>query len=274
MKSDDRNLGMNRRISRRDLLHGVSALAATALVPGQILADGLHGLKAGSTTVAGYPPALTGLRGNHTGSFEVAHKLAREGRRDWGPVEDADADSYDLVVVGAGISGLAAAYFYRKSNPDARILIVDNHDDFGGHAKRNEFHFGGHTLLGYGGSQSLVAPSKFSSEVKTLLSDLGVDFNGFATAYDQEFYRRNALAGGVFFNRKDWGTDRLIRYDLGALGSYLPLASSPLSAAQAVQQMPMSDAARREFLRVLTIDEDRMPEIPADKKFDYLKTIS
>ncbi len=45
---------------------------------------------------------------------------------------------YDLVVVGGGASGLSAAYFYRKEHPDARILILDIHDDFGGHAKRNE----------------------------------------------------------------------------------------------------------------------------------------
>jgi spermidine dehydrogenase len=53
---------------------------------------------------------------------------------------EADTDEvYDLIVVGGGISGLAAAYFYRKTaGPRVRILVLDNHDDFGGHAKRNE----------------------------------------------------------------------------------------------------------------------------------------
>ena len=274
MKSEDRNLGMERRISRRDLLHGVGALATTSIVPGKTLADEILALEAVSAGVTGYPPALTGLRGNHIGSFEVAHQLAREDRRDWGPVEEPDSDMYALVVVGAGISGLAAAHFYRKINPDARILILDNHDDFGGHAKRNEFDFGGRTLLGYGGSQSLEQPSGYSNIVKTLLRDLGVDLTHFSTAYDQEFYRRNGLGGGVFFNRKDWGTDRLVRYDLGALGSYVPLAPTQLSAAEAVQQMPMSESARGELLRLLETEEDRMPEIPADSKEDYLYTIS
>ena len=95
-----------------------------------------------------YPPSLTGLRGSHPGSFEVAHQLAREGRSNWGPVGEPDADTYDLVVVGGGVSGLAAAYFYRKQRPDARILILDNQDDFGGHAKRNEFRVGNRTLIG------------------------------------------------------------------------------------------------------------------------------
>ncbi|SVB64468.1 uncharacterized protein METZ01_LOCUS217322, partial [marine metagenome] len=182
MKSADRNLGMERRISRRDLLHGVGALATTSIVPGKTLADEILALEAVSAGVTGYPPALTGLRGNHIGSFEVAHKLAREDRRGWGPVEEPDSDMYGLVVVGAGISGLAAAYFYQKINPDARILILDNHDDFGGHAKRNEFDFGDRTLLGYGGSQSIEQPSGYSNVVKTLLHNLGVDLTRFSTA--------------------------------------------------------------------------------------------
>jgi spermidine dehydrogenase len=84
------------------------------------------------------------MRGSHPGAFEVTHSL-RDGtfwEKAGKPVETGE--EYDLVVVGGGISGLAAAYFYRKqAGPSARILILDNHDDFGGHAKRNEFHLGG-----------------------------------------------------------------------------------------------------------------------------------
>ena len=265
---------MDRRISRRDILHGVGALAATSLVPGRALADEILRLEGHAAGAASYPPAMTGLRGSHVGSFEVAHELAREGRQDWGPVEEPDSGTYDLVVVGAGISGLAAAYFYWQAHPDARILVLDNHDDFGGHAKRNEFDVGGRTIIGYGGSQSLEAPSGYSDVVKTLLGDLGVDIKRFNTAYDQEFYRRNGLGAGTHFNPEDWGVDHLVRYDLGGLEGYLPLAPSRLSAAEAVDQMPMSDAARIEMLRLLTTEEDRMPDVPADAKEDYLYSIS
>ena len=90
-----------------------------------------------------YPPALTGMRGSHPGSFEVAHALAWTGNEFSIPKNQTD-DTYDLVVVGAGISGLAAACLYRqKTSADARILLLDNHDDFGGHAKRNEFEVDG-----------------------------------------------------------------------------------------------------------------------------------
>ena len=155
MKARDRHLGMDRPISRRDFINGIGVLAASTLVPGRALAEKMLALEHAGHT-AGYPPALTGLRGSHVGSFEVAHQLAREGRRDWGAVQAPDPDLYDLVVVGAGASGLAAAHFFRREHPNARILILDNHDDFGGHAKRNEFQVGGRKIIGYGGSQSFA----------------------------------------------------------------------------------------------------------------------
>ena len=96
-------------ITRRDFLGGTALAIAAGLTPlDQLRAD----------TARYYPPALTGLRGSHPGAFEVAHRLAREGEKfDFSgkPVEE----EYDLVVVGGGISGLAAAWFYREAHGDA-----------------------------------------------------------------------------------------------------------------------------------------------------------
>ena len=269
MKSRDGNLGMDRPISRRDVLHGMGALAASALCAQKNSVFALE-----HTGAAGYPPALMGFRGSHVGSFEVAHQLARMRRRDWGTVQTSDSDIYDLVVVGGGFSGLAAAHFFLKQKPQARILILDNHDDFGGHARRNEFQVGGRTLIGYGGNQSLEAPSGYSDVVKGLLRDLDVDINRFDTAYDQEFFKRHGLTGGVYFNRKDWGVDRIVPFDLGTFYGFLPVAPSPLSPKEAVEQMPISQAARREFLRLLVTDQDQIPEIPPGSKEEYLYTLS
>ena len=221
-----------------------------------------------------YPPGLTGLRGDHTGSYEVSHQLAREGKRDWGPVIEPDAGIYDLVVVGAGISGLSAAHFYQKQHPQACILILDNHDDFGGHAKRNEFHAGDRTLIAYGGAQTLQEPSGYSDIVKGLLDDLNVDVSRFDSAYDQGFYRRNGLRAGMHFGREAWGVDRTVAFDMGILEDYLPLAPSTLSAETAVAQMPIPAAAKQEFIRLLLTDEDQIPAVPADEKWDYLSKIS
>ncbi len=269
MRSKDRDLGMDRPISRRDVLHGMGVLAGGALCarPGQALA-----LEPAGT--ADYPPALTGLRGSHAGSFEVAHQLARKGRRDWGTVQRPDADVYDLVVVGAGFSGLAAAHFFLQRQPKARILILDNHDDFGGHARRNEFQAGGRTLIGYGGNQTLEAPSGYSGVVKGLLRDLGVDVKRFETAYDQEFYQRHGLTAGIYFNRQDWGADRIVPFDLGTFEFFLPLAPSPLSPKEAVARMPISQPAKRELLRLLGTRQDQIPDVPPYAKEEYLYTLS
>ena len=132
---DDDALGMNARISRRDFVNGaavaVGALGAGVPALGAARAGGL--IPQDET----YPPSRTGMRGSHPGSFEMAHAL-RDGQKP-GDAQDT-GETYDLVIVGGGLSGLAAAHFYRKAvGPQARILILDNHDDFGGHAKRNEY---------------------------------------------------------------------------------------------------------------------------------------
>ena len=165
-----------------------------------------------------YPPALTGLRGQHPGSFEIAHAMARAARRQ--PIDNLPVEeSYDLVVVGGGISGLAAAWFFRRAaGPDARILILDNHDDFGGHAKRNEFTIDQRLLIGYGGSQSIQSPRTLYSDVaKDLLRGLGVDVGQFETAFDRGLYSSLGLSRGAFFAREAFGRD-------------VPLADDPLAS--------------------------------------------
>ncbi|MEH6551773.1 MAG: NAD(P)-binding protein [Pseudomonadales bacterium] len=149
---------MKNTITRRDFLNGAALTIAATAVPYRALALG----NVATSTTDYYPPLLTGMRGSHKGSFEVAHALARYGKR---PTEYQPLDEeYDLVVVGGGISGLTAAYLYRQQmGDDAKILVLDNHDDFGGHAKRNEFNSGGKTLLGFGGSinleQNVLSPA-------------------------------------------------------------------------------------------------------------------
>ena len=222
MKPSDRKLGMDRPITRRDMLQGMALVTAGSALPIWALASSPSENKAYR-----YPPLLDGLRGNHVGSFEMIHQVAHYGRRDWGSAIEPDQGIYDLVVVGAGISGLTAAYYYRRKHPKARILILDNHDDFGGHAKRNEFEVDGHRLIGYGGTQTLQEPSGFSRQVKSLLKDLGVDIGAFDRAYDQNFYTDNNLGAGLHFGREQWGKTAMVRFDLGCFQDYIPVAESP-----------------------------------------------
>ena len=86
------------KITRRDFLDGVAMMGgAAALSPLHVFGE--HTQE--ELSVGVYPPTLTGLRGNHPGSYDVAHALARGGQR---PTEFEEVDNvYDLVVVGAGI---------------------------------------------------------------------------------------------------------------------------------------------------------------------------
>ena len=167
---------MATQITRRDLLNGMAISAVGAMLPAyagapKVMLDSSMRPRGPSTY---YPPTLTGMRGSHAGSFEVAHALAWQGQKP-DAYESLD-EHYDLVVVGAGMSGLAAAWYYlKKAGPDARVLVLDNHDDFGGHAKRNEFHHKDRMLLSLGGAQNLDSPSNYGDVAGSLLIDLGID---------------------------------------------------------------------------------------------------
>src|SRR5581483_9965420 len=158
-----------------------------------------------------YPPALTGLRGSHPGSFEVAHTV-RDGTlwQDSGKIDDT-GESYDLIVVGGGISGLAAAYYFRKiAGPKARVLVLDNHDDFGGHAKRNEFRTGNRTLLGFGGTYSIESPAPYSAVSKSLVEELGIDVASYPKYVSKDLYRSLGLRSSIFFDKESFGADKLV----------------------------------------------------------------
>lgn len=195
-------------ITRRDFLNGMSLAVVAGLSPLSLL----HGEGAGAESLHQgiYPPSLTGLRGSTNESYRFAHMLRDGEKFDFSklPIQE----SYDLVVVGAGISGLCAAcVFQDKHGKQAKILILDNHDDFGGHARRNEFHFGDKMLLSYGGSESLQSPKAlYSQEVVAFLNQIGIDIDALAKAFDVNFYPDLGLSRGVYFNQKDFGADLVV----------------------------------------------------------------
>ena len=228
-----------------------------------------------------YPPALTGLRGSHPGSHTHAHDRALANKRDWGPTTKLK-ENYDLVVVGGGISGLSAAYFYQQRHgKDKQVLILDNHDDFGGHAKRNEHTIGGKTLIAYGGSQSIVEPQYGSKVVRALLEDIGVDIERFDTAYDRSFFKMWDLGAVTYFNKEVFGEDRVVRHPFCNYPNYIEgmVMRGKLSNEEAAQQTPLSEKGKEQLLRVLnggvhSIDvpkEDLSEYIYSHSYFDYLK---
>jgi spermidine dehydrogenase len=264
MKSDD-ELGMNAGITRRDLLHDAGA-AALALVlgsgAGRALAD--EPAAPPSSPAADYPPTRTGLRGSHPGAFEAAHALAREGRPFPAP-RDLDED-YDLVIVGAGISGLAAAHYYRERfGADSRILLLENHDDFGGHAKRNEFHQGGRMRLSLGGTHNLEWWN-FSDTVNAFLAGHGVDPQ--AMLKKKQFrYGRTAPEGmAMWFDKERYGVDRLVTdCDLSAPGG---------PPADSIDRIPIPATAREQLKAFYRRRDNVLADLGEEEAEAQLRSIS
>ena len=237
---------MHRAITRRDFVNGIGIALGASLLPGCRSGDN----PAAKLASAYYPPAATGMRGAHPGSFENAH-AAVQGRQ-W-PAGPA-SEHYDLVVVGAGISGLTAAYvFHRDINPDARILILDNHDDFGGHAKRNEFTYEGRTFIGYGGTMLIEAPATYPDVSKQVIRELGIDTGRRAEFHHDDLFTSVGVGLGSFFDRETFGADYL--------------ASGGFGFTEAIDAAPLSADARRELERLFADDEDYLDGMtPAERR--------
>jgi len=266
---DDERLGLNRPIDRRDFLSGIALGLGAVLMPESASQAGpSHG--GFPQDAPGYdPPKRTGMRGSHPGSYERAHAL-RDGARTFGRTVDT-GESFDLVVVGAGIGGLAAAHFFGRKHPGARILILDNHDDFGGHAKRNEFTVDGRQLLANGGSYAIESPLPYSAVARQVLADLGIDPPALARRDDRAGNYRH-LVDGRFFDRQTYGVDRLVagEPDSREGGERPPLDEWRAFAARA----PMHERARRDLVRLNVARTNYFPGDDSETKKERLSRMS
>jgi spermidine dehydrogenase len=250
----DKALGMDRKITRRDFLNGV-AVGAGVLSLSQHL--NFHALAQSSTSsgAKSYPPSATGPQGQTDASQTIMHAVRDGSMFDFGSATPT-GETYDLVVVGAGISGLAAAYLYRQQMPGARVLIVDPLEDFGGHAKRNEFEVDGKTLIGYGGSQTLQSPSYFSAAVNKLLTDIAIDLPKFETYFDQAWSDDRGLTSGLFFPKEVWGEDVMVRRD-GEMSEW-------------IKQTPMSEKAKQDLVTFVSDPPDYLAGMTREEKLEFL----
>jgi spermidine dehydrogenase len=267
---------MGASITRRDFLNGVALTAGAALIPPEMWAAAAPDLEPQGAP-GYYPPAKTGLRGSHPGSFENMHQV-RDGAfwRDVPkPVETGE--SYDLVVVGGGISGLSAAHYFRKAAGDkARILILDNHDDFGGHAKRNEFHAGNAFRLGFGGTYSIESPAPYSATAKALIEELGIDVASYPKYVSKVLYRSLGMKPHIFFDKETFGADKLVVNPTRAGGDESGINS--VAGSEELQaflkEAPLSEQAKQDFQRLLIEKKDYLPGLSSDEKKARLARIS
>lgn len=261
MRPDPRDLGMDRRIERRDFLNGV-ALGAAGAWTARHAPPAWAGVGQPQPGVPAYPPARLGLRGEHPAALEAFGRIEGGEFRAF-PSGAADTDeSYDLVIVGGGLSGLSAAYFWHRALPNQRVLVLDNHDDFGGHAKRNEFTYQGRTFLSFGGTMSVATPYPYSFMAKALLVDLGVDVGRNAEFLDRTLFDTYHLGRGMFFDKEHFGRDTLVP----------GYGSAPW--AEFFHRAPLSDAARRDLIRLHGKNPDYLSGMSVEQKTALLSRIS
>ena len=250
---------MRDKITRRDFLSGTQIAIGASLCPSLLSACGVSETSSGIALLKDYyPPSKTGLRGSHDGSWEIMH--ARVSGKEF--PHKTPSEHYDLVVIGAGISGLSAAHFYRKENPNAKILILDNHDDFGGHAKRNEFDVEGQFKMGYGGTEAIDTPSAYEPESIQLLKDIGIETEKFYDYFDQGFWDRYGLSKSIVFDKETFGEDKIV------------FGYGERSWEDFAADMPVSDKAKADFIRVHTSEEDYIPDKSFDEKYEILRKTS
>ena len=262
---------MKKSITRRDFLNGVavSTVALSTAPLSLAAASAPYGALAQSTAKGQgyYPPLLTDMRGSHKGSFDAAHALVMHGQRP-DTYERVD-ETYDLVVVGGGISGLAAAYLYRKKmGAQARILVLDNHDDFGGHAKRNEFQVEGKMLLGFGGSVNLEQ-NAMGPEAYQLLEEIGVEFKALQDAGANDYALTNGEAPyGLFLGGELYDQDKIVvgpwGYALAGAGDYRAL----------IESLNLSADDEAKLISLVAGEKDYLADIPLQDREQYLRSSS
>ena len=253
-------------ITRREFIDGI----ACAVVAGGAVTH--PGSAFGAAT---YPPARTGLGGSGAADYQIAHGI-RDGRR-YELAGQPIAERYDLVVVGAGLGGLAAAHFMRRARPRARILILDNHDEFGGHARRNEFSVDGRFMLGYGGSESLEGPRRrWTRAARTCIQDVGIDLDRLERGFNVGLYPGMGLSSGLFFPRELFGTDRLVTGDpMRTLPSDIPPhLHRGRTPAQFLAEWPVDEARRAQLMKLYTDPTDVLAGHSLEAKLALLQSIS
>ncbi|MEE9244139.1 MAG: NAD(P)-binding protein, partial [Mycobacterium sp.] len=166
----------------------------------------------------------------------------------------------DLVIVGGGISGLAAAHFFTTHvGRQARVLVLDNHDDFGGHAKRNEFHYNGRMLALNGGTLNIESPERYNAPSRALLDAIGIDLDRFRSdnAESRGMYRRMGLGSAYFFDKETWGADRFVKRDGGRGYTAEFLSATPLTAAAQRDLLALYNGTLPDYLPALSSAEKK-----------------
>ena len=275
--------GADPGLTRRDFIDSAGRIAAATLLSttsGLAAASANTAVATGSPTAEQlrtetYPPLLQGIRGQNQSAMSAAH-LIRDGQSL--PAGEDSGELYDLVVVGAGMSGLSAAYFYRKTLPSAKILVLDGCDDFGGHARQNEFEVGGKLLIAPGGTSEIQQAGTYTPAGKALLADIGVSEPRYyaSTAGDAKRFGGILESAAVFFDAQTYGVDKLVTGFREFMPFLLPIPAGSRTEAwqRFLAHAPLSARTKADLLRIVGASPDYMPGVSVNEKIRRLRAIS
>jgi len=273
--SGDTRLGMNDPITRRDFL-GSALLASGALLlesttPAELLAAG------DEFTGYGGVGEYSTSNGNTLAVLQAGHTI-RDGVYDPLPKDIIDTgETYDCVIVGGGISGLAAALFFqRQARLGMKVLVLENHPIFGGEAKQNEFLVDGKRLIAHQASAiyQLQSPDSFIAQFYDSigLKAQKLDYQEWAgpgpeMSLSQTPYEAIGLARGQY------------GFWFGAKFGQKPGMWLIDPVGKNLKGAPISEATRTEWLRWLKsspVPEDRFvhPKVEGDAICRHLDSIT
>lgn len=274
---------MKKKITRRQFVYGGSAIVGAGATGIYLAGDPIEVsseiINAVPRVPNGSPASKLGMRGSHDGSFEVFHDMSWQGDSKWTIPEGLSEEPYDLVIVGAGLSGLSAAWWWQEQTAgNSRILILDNHDDFGGHAKRNEFYVDGKQLLGVGGSTSITWPDQFSPEGLDLLEKIGVRWQRFLRGWgmlpsyaDVFWYTRHGVEKqGRCYPRGFNGLEEtVVSDDPFAMAFY-----NEGDLKQLLSAIPVSQQTRELLFEIIHNEPKVFPKLTEQQRLDRLSQIT
>ncbi|MFE0023799.1 NAD(P)-binding protein [Amycolatopsis sp. NPDC059021] len=130
--------------------------------------------------------------------------------------------AFDLIVIGGGIAGLSAAYYWIADvDRNARILIIEQSARIGGPAIQHTFDVNGQRLISPGGAHELTFPSAFAPAVKSAMSVLGIETKRFySDTAPTHYLDRGAGGHGFAFAASVWGRSHLVVYDQSTTASF------------------------------------------------------
>ncbi|HEY7193517.1 MAG TPA: FAD/NAD(P)-binding protein [Gemmatimonadales bacterium] len=233
------SLGMNAPITRRDFLNG-TLLAGAGLVLGRPMQNPATVAPADAWDGYGGVGDYALAHGNMYDVMMTAHRM-RDGGFERAIASATDtAEMYDLVCVGGGISGLAAAVFFQKQRA-GKCLVLDNHAIFGGEAKRNEFNVAGHTLVAHQGSAIFLVPKK-GGYTDSFYNLIGMD----RSAFEYQACAEMPLAHSPYDEPHNYG------FYFGTQFGQRPGVWVMDPWGRHLQGAPLTDAVKGEWLRTRT----------------------